>query len=167
MTQPDLSAVRDLIDGALRAESGLASLWDPEPAWYEKLLTGVALAVGDDPVAYIDAGLQRDDSTLAFRIVVYTERALVLGTADIPAPGDAARISARLYPRRGLAYINITATGRSISDEDEVEWPGRVTVHVVYGSGIELTMPAGDVGTPEKRARFLRLLDTLRDDLTN
>ncbi len=166
MTQPDLRSVRDEIDRALRAERGLAALWDPDAKWYERLLTGVALAVGGDAISYIDAGLQSDGDTLAFRVVVYTERALVLGTVDIVSAGEPAKISARLYPRRGLAYINISAAGTS-GDAEPIEWPGRVTVHVVYESGIELTMPAGDVSTPDRRARFLLLVDTLREDLSS
>lgn len=166
MKQFDLRAVRDEIDGALRAESGLTSLWAPEAPWYQRLLTGVALAVGSDPISYIDAGLQRDHETLALRVVAYTDRTLVLGTADIAAHDEAPKITARLYPRKGLSFVNVSGTA-SPRGEEPIDWPGRVALRVVYSSGIELTMPAGDVDTPEKRARFLRLLDTLRDDLVS
>ncbi len=165
MSQLDMQRVWDEIDGCLRAEKGLRELWAQQPDWYGRLLTGLVLAVGDDPITYIDAGVQRGDDGVAFRAVIFTERSVVLGTADSRASGSRVKLESRLYARRGLAYLNISGSASEISADSLDAWPGKVTVHAVFESGVELTMPAGDVTTPEKRARFLGLLESLRVDL--
>ncbi|MFF1632540.1 hypothetical protein [Leifsonia sp. NPDC058248] len=164
MSQSDVQRVWDEIDSALREESGLKDLWAQKPDWYGRLLTGLVLAAGDDPISYIDAGVQQGADGMAFRAVIFTERSVVLGTADSRASGPRVKLETRLYARRGLAYLNIAGSASEYSTSADA-WPGRVTVHAVFESGVEMTMPAGDITSPEKRARFLELLESLRVDL--
>jgi hypothetical protein len=130
MSQLDVQRVWDEIDGALRGESGLKALWAQQPDWYGRLLTGLVLAVGNDPISYIDAGVQRGHDGIAFRAVIFTERAVVLGTADSRASGSRVRLESRLYARRGLTYLNISGSASEFAADAVDAWPGRVTLRL-------------------------------------
>lgn len=158
-----LEATRDSLHSLIASETGLEAVLEARPNWYGRLLTGLTLAIGDDLIVYLGASLEQSELGFTFRVGVFTAETIAVGEARGSALGEAT-VTTKLQRRADLMRIEISG-GTSAFDPSLAEWPGRFRMRAVYGSGLELTIPASVVDTDQKRASLDHILDGLRNDL--
>lgn len=130
------------------------------------IVTGVALAVGDDDdVEYLGASLRRSEEVLAVQVGVFTARTIITVEAMLSTENGNSDIVTRVHSRSDLERLEITGGTPSTTTDDFVEWPGRFTVRAVYRDGLELIIPMSDANTPQKRNSVWTILSGLRGDL--
>lgn len=161
-TMTNLRRVTDAIEELLRAETGLGELLTSAPPWLDQVLSGIALAVGDQKIVYLGASVDRGAETI-LRVGVFTDRLLVISQARA-VPDARPVVTTQAQSRADLIRLELSCNPPSRNESDE--WPSRFRIRAIYGSGLEVTVPSSVVDTPIKRASVEAVLDGLRDDLS-
>lgn len=127
----------DLLDRLRQVDS-----WRPvakhsrAPAWFNQLWTQVAVAVGDDPVEYLDGELRSADGDPRGELVIFTHTRLVHARLGAGGKADVWTTS-----RRYLQRVEVDG-GTPFSAAAGLDWPGPVRIRAVYPGGVVLRLPA-------------------------
>ena len=158
----DLADVRQAIGDLLRAETGLAAVMAGNEPWVDEVISGLALAVGEDRIIYLGAAVD-DSPERILRIGAFTENLLVTTQARILGEPARAGVVTQVQSRRDLLKLELTSTASG--PDGSTDWPGRFRIRALYRSGLEVTIPSSVVDTTSKRASVEAILTGLRADL--
>ncbi|MGJ4845971.1 hypothetical protein [Leifsonia sp. Le1] len=159
-----LEETRDTLHRLISSETGLDAMLAARPNWYGRLLTGLTLAIGDDPIVYLGAALEQSELGFTFRVGAFTPETIAIGEARGGAVGEAS-VSTKLQRRGDLVRLDISGGIPAFEPASYTEWPGKFRMKATYGSGLEVTIPSSVVDTAQKRASLDHILDGLRNDL--
>ncbi|WP_348786486.1 hypothetical protein [Leifsonia sp. NPDC080035] len=129
------------------------------------IVTGVALAVGEDDVKYLGAALRRSEQVLSVHVGVFTAGTIVTVEAMLSTQSGQSDVITRVHRRTDLERLEVAGGTPSFQADDLAEWPGRFTVRAVYRDGLELVIPMSEADTPQKRNSVWTILNGLREDL--
>lgn len=157
---------RDTIYRMISDEAGNAALDGLPDAFLGSIVTGVALAVGDDDLRYFGANAQASGGVVGVRVGAFTDNTLVTVEAVYSAQNGASDVTTRVHRRSDLQRLEIAGGTPSVGTDDLAEWPGRFTIRAVYTDGLEITIPMSEANTPQKRNSVWTILTGLRHDLS-
>lgn len=147
-------------------------LREGHPRWYGRLVTSIAMALGDDPVSYLSAsfrlerGLDDQSQSFAAEVAVFTETFLV--HAQFDGQADAVDgFNLLVIPRAALNILSVSTSGDAVANESFDPFAGRTIVDLAYkGHGnVALTLPLAASDRVESRKDLLALFASLRNDL--
>jgi hypothetical protein len=130
------------------------------------IVTGIALAVGDDDLRYFGANAQSNGGVVGVRVGAFTDDTLVTVEAAFSAQSGGTDVTTRVHRRSDLQRLDITGGTPSTSPDGIADWPGRFTIRAVYNDGLEVIIPMSEANTPHKRNSVWTILSGLRHDLS-
>jgi len=139
------------LDSAIRGE---------EQGWFRLVWTRVLVALGDEPIKYLDGKLDGEWGAFTIDLMVYTPSRLVrvTGTGTDENP----QVRVWTYSRRLLQQLDIDG-GAPYAGSVAPSWPGRVVCTATYPDE-KLRLPERLTDTSQ-RAHFLEFLPSLLADL--
>lgn len=150
-----------LID-ALRGHPTIRDSFDGEvQEWFWALWTRVAIALGDEPVEYLDGLLEGERGAYSLNLIIYTQTRLVRATGS--GPDDNPETKVWTVGRRQLREVAFHGGGSVTWYKADPAWPGKVSCAAEYPEEtLHLPQPYAD-GT--QRRQFLGFLPSLLGDL--
>ncbi|WP_426625676.1 hypothetical protein ACPPVW_06345 [Leifsonia sp. McL0607] len=147
-------------------EVGDAALAGVPESFIGAVVTGAALAIGDDDLRYTGASVQRTEELVRLRFGGFTDSTLTTISADFDLASRHAEVVTRVHRRSDLERLEIRGGTASFGGDDPAEWPGSFAVRAQYRDGLEIVIPMSDANTPKKRNAVWTILAGLRQDLS-
>lgn len=165
MSDRDFDDVRSEVNRGIGGE-GWERIRHGSADWYGTFITDVMLGVGLRPVEHIDSNLTFDDHGFVGKVVVFTDRTVVIGdvvgsTEKDPTPN----VEVRVLPLSRVSEMRIYEGKPAFGGDSWVDWPGDFKISVHWESGEVIGLPLRKPDEEKRRESFRKTYEKVLSEI--